>query len=226
MGEIRARWALLAARIDALTVRERALTGLAVLSILYASWNGIFSEPMSREHQRLQQQLVGAKARSEAMSRAAETLVARGTTDPNREIRERLGRLQSRMATLELRKNELAAAFISPRAMADLLRELLGHGQSLKLLSLQIAAPRSLSEQVDKGAPAPSPKPESTAVIYRHEMTLEIEGIYFDALDYLRALEPQALFWDSVEYTVEHYPLARVRLKVYTLSFEKEWLSV
>jgi len=47
--------------------------------------------------------------------------------------------------------------------------------------------------------------------IYQHGLNLVFEGGYLNALHYLQTLEslPWGLFWDSVEFKVEKYPMAR-----------------
>ena len=59
--------------------------------------------------------------------------------------------------------------------------------------------------------------------IGRYELRLELEGSYLGTLRYLRALEalPWKFFWESVDYEVIEYPLARVTLQIYTLGLLK-----
>ncbi|WP_145998599.1 hypothetical protein [Methyloterricola oryzae] len=223
-ADLAGQWQQLAARVDALSLRERVLVGLAVLSVLFALWNNLLDEPMAARHKALEQQLQQAQTRSQALSAAASALSARAGIDPNRAVRERIEGLQARLEETEARRDRLGHEFITPEAMAGLLREILARQQGLRLISLQTEPARRLGAAEDSGT-GKAKEDDETPAIYRHEMTLEIEGRYFDVLDYLRALEPQALFWDSVDYEVKAYPLARVRLKVYTLSFHKEWLS-
>ena len=49
-----------------------------------------------------------------------------------------------------------------------------------------------------------------------------------DTVNYLKSLEslPWRFSWDSVDYQVKQYPVAETTLRLYTLSFEENWLGL
>lgn len=59
--------------------------------------------------------------------------------------------------------------------------------------------------------------------VFKHAVVIQLEGSYFDVIDYLVALESLSwkFYWSELDYRVVAYPKAIVTLEVYTLSTEK-----
>lgn len=77
--------------------------------------------------------------------------------------------------------------------------------------------------------PAPAEAGEGTSEgIYQHGLEIRLAGSYNDLLNYLTEIErlPQRLMWNSISFKVEKYPRNIMVLRVYTLSFDKNWLMV
>ena len=215
MGNLKQRWAALAARYDALTPRERGLVLLAVLAVVYALWDSVVLGRLQPARRQLEDTLATAETRLAGLDQAVAEVTAQASHDPNAGPREQLARLKAELARADTEAQALARAFISPAAMVDVMRALLASRRALRLIALETAPATRLFPERDPAAPT----------VFRHELTIEFEGGYFDVLDYLRALAGQPLRWDALDYTVQAYPTARVRLKVHTLSFEREWLG-
>jgi len=64
--------------------------------------------------------------------------------------------------------------------------------------------------------------------IFRHGVELTLDGGYLDLHAYLQALERLStqLYWGKLEMSVAAYPVATLKLTVYTLSFNQAWLVV
>ena len=64
--------------------------------------------------------------------------------------------------------------------------------------------------------------------VFRHGVELTLAGSYLDLHAYLRALEGLStqLYWGKAELSVTAYPVATLKLTVYTLSFDQAWLVV
>jgi hypothetical protein len=71
---------------------------------------------------------------------------------------------------------------------------------------------------------------ELPTVLYRHGLVLQLEGGYFDLLQYLQAVHASGwkLNWDSLDYRVgEAGPgRAKISLKLFTLSRKAGWVGV
>ena len=216
------RFGALFLKINALSLRERALIFLAMVAAICAGWDSLVNSSNKKERAQLQQALTEIKMRQDALTRATETVLARDRFDPNVDLHHQLEKWNVKLGALVARKESLAQSFIPPRRMAELLQNLLKEQASLRLVSLATVPAEPLFRTEGKESEQVSTAP----MIFRHDLMIEFEGAYFDMLAYLRELERQPLFWDAIEYRVKTYPRASIRLKVYTLSFEREWLGV
>ena len=214
---------LLEARFTALTPRERGYVVVTLCALVFAAWDYGINTPLGQDRARLQRALGETQARVAELGQQTHVVVARGQIDPNAGVNRQLDQLQRELDDLQRRREELAASFMSPYEIAELLRNILKGRGELRLLGLATQAARPLLEV--PSAPERRSDPDAP-MIYRHDLVVELEGSYFAVLDYLRALEDQPLFWEAAELTVPAYPKARVILQVYTLSFQKEWLGV
>ena len=64
--------------------------------------------------------------------------------------------------------------------------------------------------------------------LYSHGIKLEFTGDYFSVLRFVEAVEnmPNKLYWRSMDYKVDAYPKAAITLELYTLSINKDFISV
>lgn len=84
------------------------------------------------------------------------------------------------------------------------------------------------------GAESAPPAPEGQALrqdsgqVYRHGVELTLTGSYSDLLAYLDAVEkmPWKVLWGEVRLETDRHPRLRMRLTLYTLSLEREWLTL
>ncbi|HTE39516.1 MAG TPA: hypothetical protein VK629_01730, partial [Steroidobacteraceae bacterium] len=61
-----------------------------------------------------------------------------------------------------------------------------------------------------------------------HPLEIVVEGNYLDVLRYLQSVEslPWRFYWQALELKQTEYPTNRVRIRLNTLSMDKEWLGV
>ncbi len=234
----------LAARIDALSLRERALLFLAVMAVLYVLWEQALMAPLERERRAAQAAIGQATARIAALDAEAAAIVRRHREDPNAPLRARERELRAAIAEVDARLAELTVGLIAPREMARVLEAVLARDAGLRLVRLENRGRRPLlasrakeppergRERGAAGGGAAKPAAEAGGEgalprIWRHDVRLELEGSFLAALRYLQALErlDRRFFWDGVVVQVERYPKARVRIDVHTLSLEEGWIG-
>ncbi|KAB7622643.1 hypothetical protein [Alkalilimnicola sp. S0819] len=207
-------------RIDGFSLRERLLVFLAVLSALGGLWFVGFYEPREQALEQLELRREQARNAMETARSQIDAVTARAQQDPNRSLRLRLAQLEAEREGLDARIAERTAGFVAPSQMAPLLRDLLRAQRGLRLISME-SLPVA---QVDLGLD----EEQSSVPVYRHGLELVWEGDFPATRRYLRAL--QALPWrlnrDGLEYEVQEYPRARVRLRVHTISLYREWIGV
>ena len=63
--------------------------------------------------------------------------------------------------------------------------------------------------------------------IYRHGFSIEFDSNYFDTVRYFKKLEnlDKQFYWDSVQYQVDEYPGAKIKIFLHTLSLDDDWLG-
>ncbi len=235
-------WQTAAAKFDALVLRERVLVALTLVAALWMVWDFALQVPIDKSRSDIANGLSNTKAKLAAAVQEQRLLSESTTKDPDILLRAEQQALQAELAVLETELREAIARFVAPQKMPALLAELMRQHQGLsfkrvtRLPSEPLAAsisqellattaevdPVDNSDAIDGGDIKPNPS------LYRHPIELEFEGSYFDVLAYLAALEQSSwrLNWRSLEYQVDEYPLARVTIRLDTLSRRKEWLGV
>lgn len=228
MEEFNTQFRGLMQKIDALSLRERFLVFSVVVAIILGTWNTFFYQTNMLERQKLVNDVNRIEMEISSKTRLIEEIMAKRSFDPNKSTQEQLSRIESQLNTMKAQVDFKAAGFISPRQMAQALEELLRQGD-LVLINLETLSPTNLFVEDDNAQKHP-PKNElpDAPLVYRHGLTIEFEGSYFQTLRYLKTLEALKwrFYWDMVDYKVQSYPLARIKISVYTLSFEEGWLGV
>ena len=59
-----------------------------------------------------------------------------------------------------------------------------------------------------------------------HNIRVSLEGNYFSLIEYLSVIDKEKIpiLWQSVNYAVEEYPVAKINLVIRTLSLKRKWL--
>ena len=121
-------------------------------------------------------------------------------------LEEELAKQMKDVKDLENLLGSKVNGLVSPSDMPALMEKVLKGSGRLKLLTMQSQPPIQLASTEDKR-------------YYIHPVLLTLTGAYFDIVHYLTALEalPVKYYWQSVDYRVLRYPLAEVKINVYTL---------
>lgn len=209
--------------VNALNVRERGLVFLAIVVLIYGCWDVFFNQSYAKERKSLLAQLVEIDKRQKILDQEVERqeVFARARIDPNLNLREQQERLNAELSSLKASKEDLSRSFIQAEKMSRLLQDLVKVSGGLRLVALETLPSSPLLFGDSK-----QNETDGLQMVYRHDLLIELEGSYFDTLNYLYALEKQPVYWEAIDYQVTGYPEANILLKVYTLSFDKEWLGV
>lgn len=194
------------------------------------------------------------KTWSTAQAHAGQSRIALGQLTQELSQREHTLQSESQQLHAELaqlkahaREGDLALAQAStglvPAAqMMSVLEHLLSQTTGVRLRAMQSLPPEALS--ANPMTPAGETAPPATAgttgtsanmagvtpglALYRHGVTLSVEGSYAPLMAYLRALDamPQRLLWSSATLKVEQHPRAVLTLQLHTLSLSPGWLEV
>ncbi|MBI5463259.1 MAG: hypothetical protein HY941_13825 [Gammaproteobacteria bacterium] len=201
------RLAVLATRIDTLSLRERGILLAIALLVLYAVSNQLFIAPALKnldqrriEITELQTKLTALQARAGLLGQSAQ--------DPLAQRHAHIAELETQLAAQDEQFEAQLGRLVRPHQAAALLRDVLAQSPGLRLLGLDSAPGEPLL-----------PDSARSARIVRYDLDLRVEGGYLAALDYLQRLEqlPWTLFWDGLSLEVREYPRSEIQVTVYTL---------
>ncbi len=207
----------LAARFDALSLRERVIVAAACVPGVVMAWFLLWGEAALDTHARLADEQDSLQRQLSELTqqlhreRDAHDGAAAAT-------RQRFEQLRQRSAVAQTRIDEYAAELISPTEMARLLEKVLDRRRALALRRLaNLGAEDLLPDEVP-----------GEQRLYRHRFEMELEGPYLDCLAFLEDLEalPWRLYWQAIDIESDAYPSNRIRIEVATLSLDEEWIGV
>jgi MSHA biogenesis protein MshJ len=209
-----------AERLDALSLRERALIFGAAFTLAYLSWQSFLMRPLTARASGAEQRLTAARQHMAAIEQAASTAIV----DPVLGAAARNQALKGRLSGLDAELRSAAQGYVAPERMTDLLRAILATQRGLKLVSLTNLPVESLSPK----AVTPAGIDATDRGPFLHPVELVVEGDYVSVVAYLRALEvmPWKIHWRQLELVAGDYPVNRVHILIGVLSLSSEWMSV
>jgi MSHA biogenesis protein MshJ len=223
------QWRRLAARFDALQLRERVviLVGVIVVTAMLFDWLAL--QPLEARKKRLERQIAEARHNiklAEIVLNAQEPIV-----DADAVKRAYRDALRKQLAEIDQGMQGLQRGLVPPERMGKLLEDMLSGSRGLQLVALRTLPVRRLEsgETAVAGKPAPKPGAKDTErAVFQHGYEITLQGSYAELHAYLSQLEkmPWRMFWGRISVDAEQHPRLRVTLTVLTLSFSKAWLIV
>lgn len=200
-------------RFNRLSSREKILVTAMLILSLWAAWDTLIHQPQQKQKKELQVSLQNLQTALNTQQQLAEQIKRasqnNGGSKKLDEVKQSVNHLRQQLYAGEKK-------FVPPEKMAEALQDILQQHGNLRLIQLETLPVKPFGTE-----------DQTVTWVYRHSMSLVVQGDFFSTLDYLRSLEdlPWRVHWDSVDYKVDGYPSAETRLQVYTLSFEKDWLG-
>lgn len=206
-------------RIDALTLRERSLIFAAATAILVLLAKVALIDPLLSQQRRLGQEVAANQKAIGTTQLQIQQLAAGEQSDPHRALRERVASLRTALESLEADIAEEQRRFTDPERMRPILEEMLSARSGLALVEMKTLPVTILGPTAGAG--------KSSAGIFRHGVEVTVQGRYLDLHGYLTALEslPTRLYWGKATLTAD-YPVATLKVTIYTLSVERAWIVV
>lgn len=234
------QWKRIEARIDALTVRERTMVFAAAVAVLVAMINLLLLDPLFARQKAAATQIKMEQQQVAAIQQEIEQRVKLRSADPDMAMRERLRVLKMQSEKIHSELIGMQRGLVSPDKMASLLEDILKRNGRLQLVSLKTLPASPLAEvQEEVAVPpiAPAAVPDAQATkpadktveaVYKHGVEIVVQGSYADITTYLTQLEgmPWQLFWAGAALNVDAYPKVSLKLTVFTLSLDKQWLNI
>ena len=221
---MRERWEQLVARVDGMSLRERALIFAAAAFALVALIDALFLNPLLQQQKRLSMQVVQQQEKMKEIQAQLATLLQAKQADKNDPQRERIRLLRDQIAEGEAFLKETQDKLVPPEKMAHLLEQVLVKNGRLQLVALETLPVSNFIES----AAAAQASAGAGRQIYKHGVKITVRGTYADLTQYLQTLErlPTQMFWGMAKMDVVKYPQAELTLTLYTLSLDKTWLQV
>lgn len=226
---MKAQWLKLAARYDALQLRERWLVAAAVLCGIVLIGYSFFVEPALKRAQLAERSSVESRMQL-ATTQAQSATLQSSSLEPDVAARAELAHLKKQLGELAGRLELMENSLVPPQHMTGLLEEMIGRKTGLRLLGLKTLPVAPLLEK--KTGPedaAKSVKPvHSSSGLFKHGVEIRLEGSYQELSAYLERLEQSKLklLWSGVVLSAENHPKLVLTLTVFTLSLDRAWLIV
>ena len=217
-------WQKIAGRIDARTLRERAMIfAMAAAFIIFLAFFLVLNPSYAKQRKMLQEMAALQDQTASVEAEIAATIAAH-SADPDAAERARLAGTRAQSQVLSAQLMAMQQGMVPPERMTGLLERILRAHRSLRVTSL-----RTLPEEVPAVI---TPKPGEAApppqLLHRHGVELVLQGSYPDMVAYMAALEGMQgqIFWGSAAMKVDTHPSATLTLVVYTISLDKKWLKL
>jgi MSHA biogenesis protein MshJ len=231
---VKQTWTRAAAKLDAMSVRERVLVfaaGAAV--VLFVLWL-VLLKPMADRNRELTAQADGQKETIAALEAQKRELMARVATNPDAELLRQIEEVDRQLSAVDASINAMQSGLIQPDRMTALVKGVIGQAPRLQLVAMRTLPPTPL---VEAGAHAETAKPgeakpaaaeRKEAGIFKHGIEITLEGRYLDLLAYAAQLErmPTRVMWNRTRIDATEYPRVTMTLTLYTLSLERTWLTI
>lgn len=234
------QWIKLSTRLDAMTLRERAMVFAAVVaSVLFLLYT-VSVEPLLNKQKLLRMQIKQQQNQISGIDNEIAAMAQGFVVDPDAATREKLKAVRHEIDTTSEGLMAVQKGLVAPDKIAPLLDHLLRGNGKLKLISMKTLPVAGLNEALQPAQPAqpagaapaagtpaaPAPKPRE--LLYRHGVEIVLQGSYLDMVSYMEALEqlPVQLFWGKAKLDAQQYPNSRLTLTLYTLSLDPKWMKL
>ena len=226
-----------AARMDALSLRERGMVFGATIAVLAFAGNTFVLAPQDAKQAALRTQIEQQQAASAAIDAEITARVEGSRIDPDAQSRTRLNTMQQEMGQLGSELLALEHGLVPPERMGPLVEGILRANGRLKLVSMRtlpaepLTAPGAVPAAPAAPAAPATPGPAAggdVPLLYRHGVEVTVRGNYLDMVDYMSTLDamPTRMFWGRAQLDVETYPTARLTLTLHTLSLDRQWMKL
>jgi len=237
------QWQRIQLRIDALSLRERAIIFAMAALILITLVNSLLVDPLYAKRKQLSQNIKNDQIAITTTQTQIQQVMALHDADPDRANRMRLQQFKDQTAHMQSALLDMQKGLVSPDRMSGLLEDLLKQNKTLRLVSLKTLPATSLAEEAsaeqkrtesalaaikDKDGAKGKLKQATADTVYKHDVEIVVQGGYLDLMNYLAQLEamPWHLFWSKAKLSVDEYPKTTLTLTLFTLSLDKKWLNL
>ncbi|MGI2173866.1 MSHA biogenesis protein MshJ [Shewanella ulleungensis] len=211
------QWATWSEKFNQLSQRERVLIALASIVVI-GMLLYLPLESLWKQQQLMQRQLTALSQENDISRQQIALYEERLQLDPNKDYQQRLLLVNEQMLAIDAELDAQMVDMVPADYMPTVLANLLGNVKGVTLKSFASITPTPLLNMGE----------DSNVNLYSHGIKLSLQGDYFAILAFVSAVEnmPDKLYWKRLDYRVEAHPNALVQLELYTLSVNKDFISV
>lgn len=232
---------MLADRFDGLIVRERLLLFGSCVAGIYLLFDTLLIMPVSKQATRLTEEIIAIEAKIERISSEKQVFERVAQRDPDAALKREQLKLQGKLLQLENDLEALSLRLVASENLPEILKAISEFARSVKIQSLKTHPPEMIDiggrnveiasiakaahSYVKDDAKAHQASPSER--VFRHAISLRIEGRYFEVVEYLKELEglKWRFYWEGLDYKVTQFPMATVDIELYTLSTDEGMLG-
>ena len=197
-------------KINTFKIRERRLMAFTVVSIILMLAMSLIWQPIFKNILKNYQSNQSSFNTIQAIKVEIEGYKKRLGMDVNAPYKEQVKNLKKQIKDQDKKVVNLTSALITPRNMGQVFTGLL---QVNEVYMNKIS-------NLDAEAININDQKEETNLLFKHGLSLELQGEYLKVLKYVQEIEAQdwQLYWDELSFSTLTYPEGRLNIKVHTLS--------
>ncbi len=197
-------------KINTFKIRERRLMAFTVVSIILMLAMSLIWQPIFKNILKNYQSNQSSFNTIQAIKVEIEGYKKRLGMDVNAPYKEQVKNLKQQIKDQDKKVVNLTSALITPRNMGQVFTGLL---QVNEVYMNKIS-------NLDAEAININDQKEETNLLFKHGLSLELQGEYLKVLKYVQEIEAQdwQLYWDELSFSTLTYPEGRLNIKVHTLS--------
>jgi MSHA biogenesis protein MshJ len=217
----------IANKIDALSLRERAMVFVAAAAAIMFVVYSVMLGPLFAKEKKLRTQIAQVRNNISGIDGEISAKLSGFSMDPDAPNRARLAAVKADIDALGGKLRALEQGLVAPEKIAPLLETILAANGRLTLVSMKTLPATAVAEASYNPAPARDAT-AGAALLYRHGVQVTVRGNYLDMINYMHALEtmPTQMLWSSAALEVEEYPNSRLTLTLHTLSLDRKWMKL
>lgn len=225
-------WQQIEQKYAELEKREKVMLMATLLVTMLVGVQGLFVDPLEKKMKDLRDvegQVI------EEMSTLNITLVEKQLqveVDIDEPTRIEIAELEARLQQLQGRLNDKIADLIAPSEMKTVLSGILKTETKLKLTELKNVPVKSiqsiLQEQEQEELLEEVVESSNGRELYRHGLEFSFKGSFSALTALLEKIESLSwkFYWSDLHFRTISYPLAEVKLTIYTLSNDEEVIAI
>lgn len=228
---VAAFWVVKTKQFNALQAREKIIVAATVFLGLYLLFNVFAFGPSQLAIKKLNEDLAAKNTQLTGLKAQQQLLAKMLNRDPLTPLKHDLDALNVQLAQLDEAIAKVAGGFVPASQLPVMLQQVLTLTESVQMEHILTLPPEKIALNPNdsavvavkqKAVPAgDSPEANNTAIsLHRQGVVLQLVGDYGALLNAVQKIEqsPWHIYWESLQYTVTDYPLARLNVQLYTLT--------